>query len=95
MREKIYKDEEPLLSIQSRPEGGKVFISVRDNGAGIAPSDLDKIYDPFFTTKDVGKGMGLGLSICFRILQEQGGRISVKSEKGKYTEFILELPEKA
>jgi signal transduction histidine kinase len=95
MREKIYKDEEPLLSIQSRPESGKVFISVRDNGAGIAPSDLDKIYDPFFTTKDVGKGMGLGLSICFRILQEQGGRISVKSEKGKYTEFILELPEKA
>jgi len=92
LREKQFKGDQPFLTIKSRSEGGKVFIYVRDNGEGISPADLDKIYDPFFTTKDVGKGMGLGLSICFRILQEQGGRISATSEKGKFTEFVLELP---
>jgi signal transduction histidine kinase len=94
LKEKDFNGEKPFLSIKSRSEDGKVFIHVRDNGVGIAPADLDKIYDPFFTTKDVGKGMGLGLSICFRILQEQGGRISVKSVKGEFTEFVLELLEK-
>jgi C4-dicarboxylate-specific signal transduction histidine kinase len=95
LKEKAFEGEKPLLSIKSHSENGKVFIYIRDNGAGIAPENLDKIFDPFFTTKDVGDGMGLGLSICYRILQEQGGRISVKSEKGKFTEFTLELLEKA
>jgi signal transduction histidine kinase len=67
-------------------------LSVRDNGPGIAPADVDKIFDPFFTTKDVGAGMGLGLSICYRIVQESGGRISVKTEPGKFCEFTLEFP---
>lgn len=86
--------EGAVLSIKSRPNNGKVLVHVWDNGAGIAPGDMDKVFDPFFTTKDVGQGMGLGLSICYRILNEQGGSMSVKSEKNKFTEFTLEIPAK-
>ena len=73
-------------------ESGQSRLRVRDNGAGIAPEAMDKIFDPFFTTKDVGEGMGLGLSICHRIVQEFDGRIAVKSEPGKFSEFTLTFP---
>jgi signal transduction histidine kinase len=89
---KDFGDEKPAISIRSKEAGGKVLVSVRDNGTGIDPVHLDKIFDPFFTTKDVGEGMGLGLSISYRILREQGGNLSARSEKGKYTEFTLEIP---
>jgi two-component system, sensor histidine kinase PhcS len=65
---------------------------VRDNGEGISPENLQKIFDPFFTSKDVGEGMGLGLSICYRIMQQHGGRIEVRSEPGVYSEFTLRFP---
>ena len=57
------------------PRGGKSILVVRDNGTGIDPEHLDKIFDPFYTTKDVGQGMGLGLAICYRIVQDCEGRI--------------------
>ena len=87
-------DERPTIWIEGRVEGGRSLIIVRDNGMGIDPKLVDKIYDPFFTTKEVGKGMGLGLSICYRIVQGYGGTISVKSEPGKFCEFTLDLPAK-
>ena len=80
--------------IEGRTEGDRSFIVVRDNGPGIDPQVVDKIFDPFFTTKEVGKGMGLGLSICYRIVQGYGGRIAVKSERGKFCEFTLDFPAK-
>ena len=86
--------EKPAIRIEGRIENGSSILSVRDNGPGIAPADVDKIFDPFFTTKDVGEGMGLGLSICYRIVKESGGRISVKTEPGKFCEFTLEFPAK-
>ena len=78
---KPFQDEKPTIRIEGRIENGSSILSVRDNGPGIAPADVDKIFDPFFTTKDVGEGMGLGLSICYRIVQESGGRISVKKDR--------------
>jgi signal transduction histidine kinase len=93
-KEKKFEGEEPKLSITSREQNGRIFIYIRDNGMGIPKGIQDKIFDPFFTTKDVGKGMGLGLSLCLKIMHEQGGKITVESEPGKFTEFVLELPAK-
>jgi signal transduction histidine kinase len=84
--------ENPQIWIEGRVEGERSLIVVRDNGPGIDPKVVDKIFDPFFTTKEVGKGMGLGLSICYRIVQGYGGKISVKSERGQFCEFTLDLP---
>jgi two-component system sensor histidine kinase PhcS len=92
---KAFADEKPTIRIAGRVENGTSILSVYDNGPGIAPGDVGKIFDPFFTTKDVGSGMGLGLSICYRIVQETGGKISVKTEPGKFCEFILEFPAQA
>ncbi len=72
-----------------------VSIVIRDNGEGIPPENLPKIFDPFFTSKDVGEGMGLGLSICYRIMQQHGGSIEVRSERGVYSEFTLRFPRAA
>jgi two-component system, sensor histidine kinase PhcS len=87
--------EKPTIWIEGRVENGASCLVVRDNGPGIAEEHRDKIFDPFFTTKEVGEGMGLGLSICYRIIQESQGRISVRTEVGKFCEFTLEFPAKA
>ena len=94
MKDKAYKDEQPAIWIEGRLEAGKSLLIVRDNGSGIDAEHLDKIFDPFYTTKDVGEGMGLGLSICYRIVQDCEGRISVRTEPGKFCEFTLEFPTK-
>ncbi len=91
---KSFTNEQPTIWIEGRLEPGRSILVVRDNGIGISPEHVDKVFDPFFTTKDVGEGMGLGLSICYRIVQECEGRISVRSEPGKFCEFALEFPAK-
>jgi PAS domain S-box-containing protein len=70
----------------------KVFLEVKDTGEGIPRENLSKIFDPFFTTKEVGKSTGLGLSIVYGIIEEHGGRISVKETGTKGTTFIIEFP---
>ena len=92
MREKSFNGDSPTIWIEGRVEKGASFVTIRDNGSGIKNEHLGKIFDPFFTTKDVGEGMGLGLSICYRIVQESKGKISVRSEPGKFCEFTLEFP---
>jgi signal transduction histidine kinase len=74
-------------------ENGKVILDTEDNGSGIEPEKLEKIFDPFFTTKSPDKGTGLGLSITHRIITEHGGKISVRSEKGKGTAVRCEFNE--
>lgn len=92
IKAKTFDGERPEILISGRVERGQSIVTVRDNGEGIKPEVMDKIFDPFFTTKDVGEGMGLGLSICYRIMKDFGGRITVTSEPGVYSEFALEFP---
>jgi len=94
LRKKSFDGDKPTIWIEGRLEDGKSLLVLRDNGTGIGSEHLDKIFDPFFTTKDVGEGMGLGLAICYRIVQECDGRISVRTEPGKFCEFTLEFPVK-
>jgi two-component system NtrC family sensor kinase len=80
------------ISTRADDKHKKVHITFTDTGSGIPKDILSKIFDPFFTTKAVGKGTGLGLSICYSIMQRLGGSISVQSQMGQGTEFILTLP---
>jgi PAS domain S-box-containing protein len=73
-------------------EDGSLTIEVTDTGIGIAPENVAKIYDPFFTTKGVGRGTGLGLAVSYGIVQEHAGRISVDSTPGRGTTFRITLP---
>ncbi len=81
-----------VITLTTRSDGDGVTIEVADNGTGIAPDVLPKIFDPFFSTKDVGKGTGLGLSISYKIVQQHGGRIDVASKIGAGTTFTVWLP---
>lgn len=75
-----------------RSNSSHVFIRIRDNGAGIGPDAIDKIWDPFFTTKEVGKGIGLGLALTYDIVKRHGGEIQVESRPGEGSEFTVLLP---
>jgi signal transduction histidine kinase len=80
------------IIIRTRFESEWVVIQFIDNGRGIPSQDLDRIFDPGFTTKGVGVGTGLGLSVCYRIVEDHGGSIDVHSEEGKGTTFTIRLP---
>ncbi|MDQ6814415.1 MAG: ATP-binding protein [Bacteroidota bacterium] len=69
-----------------------VRICVKDNGSGIPPNVLDKIYQPFFTTKPAGQGTGLGLSLSYEIIKAHGGELKAETEEGEFAQFIIELP---
>jgi two-component system NtrC family sensor kinase len=80
------------LRIKSYAEDDSVRIDVSDTGIGIPRENLDKIFDPFYTTKEVGKGTGLGLSVSYGIIKKHHGRVSVTSETGQGTTFSVILP---
>jgi two-component system NtrC family sensor kinase len=81
------------LAVEAGPEqDGKVMIAVKDNGTGISPENMKKMFTPFFTTKPVGKGTGLGLSVCYGIVEGMGGTMEVSSEWGVGTTFTVRLP---
>ncbi len=87
------RGETPRIEVKaSRTSSGMVMASVRDNGCGIAAEDIPRVFDPFFTRRDVGAGMGLGLSICHQILQAHQARVEIHSERDQYTEFSLCFP---
>ena len=89
-------DYEPTLAAATKNFGDRVEITIRDNGGGIPAEVMDKIFNPFFTTKPPGEGTGLGLSLSHDIVVKQhGGLIEVDSKPGEFTEFKVILPRMA
>lgn len=95
-----FESYEPTVSVSTKlvippPAGGGsrgVKISVKDNGNGIPQKALDKIFQPFFTTKPAGQGTGLGLSMSYDIIKAHGGELKVETKEGEGTEFVIQLP---
>jgi signal transduction histidine kinase len=83
---------QPTVFVRTQKYDGKVQITVRDNGNGIPQKIIDKIFQPFFTTKPPGQGTGLGLSLSYDIIKVHGGEIKVESKEGEGSEFIIQLP---
>jgi signal transduction histidine kinase len=92
-----------LNAIKAMPDGGvlgitlgkterEAWVSISDTGHGIAPGDLNNIFDPFYTTAPAGQGSGLGLSICYSIVKQHFGTITVDSEEGQGSKFTVRLP---
>lgn len=79
------------ITLFTRPLNNGILVEIRDTGSGISNADLQRISDPFFTTKPIGKGTGLGLAITYKIIEEHNGSISVSSEEGKGTKFAIEF----
>ena len=93
------EEYEPIVTVSTshspfpgRGVGGEVVIKVADNGNGIPQKVVDKIFQPFFTTKPTGEGTGLGLSITYDIVKAHGGELKVVTKEGKGSEFIIQLP---
>ncbi len=80
------------MSVSIKKINDKVEIRVKDNGNGIPQKVLDKIFQPFFTTKPTGQGTGLGLSLSYDIIKAHGGEIKVETTEGDGSEFIIQLP---
>jgi ligand-binding sensor domain-containing protein/signal transduction histidine kinase len=91
-KQKSTDNYEPTISVSTQKTGDKVVVKVKDNGIGIQSQLLDKIFQPFFTTKPSGKGTGLGLSLSYDIIKAHGGDIKVETKEGEFTEFTIELP---
>lgn len=87
----VKNSQKRQLEIEVHKKENEVLIAVRDNGIGIEPEQLEYLFDPFYTQKDVGEGLGLGLSISYNIVQDFGGQIRVTSEVGKGSSFVLVL----
>jgi two-component system, sensor histidine kinase PhcS len=83
--------QQPQITISGQQHEGRFRLAVRDNGTGIAPENIGRVLEPFFTTRDVGAGLGLGLSVSYGVIQRHGGLLSVASEFGEWTEFSFDL----
>ena len=80
------------ITISTSAFKDRIEVTINDTGCGIKDEDIDKIFDPFYTTKPVGKGTGLGLSVSYGIIQQHGGDIKCESEEGIGTTFTILLP---
>jgi len=85
---------EPTVSVQTKKLNDKIILTVMDNGNGIPQKVVDKIFQPFFTTKPTGQGTGLGLSLSYDIIKAHGGEIKVETKEGEFTEFVISITNK-
>jgi len=92
IEKKFGSSEGGALKLQTYTEGGNVIIKIADNGIGMDEETIRKIFEPFFTTKEVGEGTGLGMSIAYNTIKKHHGRLLVKSEVGKGSEFTMMIP---
>ena len=92
-KKKAGKNFEPCVRVQTRKKDNAIVISIHDNGNGIPKKIMDKIFQPFFTTKPTGEGTGLGLSISYDIITKaHNGQLNVDTREGEYAEFSIILP---
>ncbi|HLK29596.1 MAG TPA: ATP-binding protein [Puia sp.] len=91
-KKQIREGYEPTISVSIKESGNQVSIVVSDNGNGIPQNIIDKIFQPFFTTKPTGSGTGLGLSLSYDIIKAHGGEIKVETKEGEGSMFMIELP---
>jgi signal transduction histidine kinase len=94
LRDKRSGDKTFRIAARGIRHGSDEFVRIEflDNGVGIAQEDLDRVFDPFFTTRRESGGTGLGLSLAFGIVQEYGGTISLESRKGEFARFVVQIP---
>ena len=91
----VHDGEESKISVTGEAcDDHQIVVKIRDTGCGISKEDIERIFDPFFTKNDVGEGMGLGLSITYRIADQHGAKIEVDSQLGEFTEFEIYFPKK-
>jgi len=83
--------DKPAIAVRAWPQGDRLHVTVRDNGTGIEADNLTRVFEPFFTTRDVGQGLGLGLSMAYAIVQRHGSELRVTSQPGEWTEFSFDL----
>jgi two-component system sensor histidine kinase PhcS len=89
------KRSEPAIHISAVWEGDRLRVTVRDNGPGIKPENLARVFEPFFTTREIGQGLGLGLSISYSVIERHGGTLRAESVVGEWTKMIFDLPRAA
>jgi two-component system, NtrC family, sensor kinase len=85
-------DYEPVVMVTTKKAADTIQISIKDNGNGIPQKVLDKIFQPFFTTKPTGEGTGLGLSLSYDIVKAHGGELKVETKEGEGSEFVIQIP---
>jgi two-component system, sensor histidine kinase PhcS len=85
------KQANPTIHIKGFHKDGRLNITTRDNGTGIEPQNISKVFEPFFTTRDVGKGLGLGLAVCYAVIQRHDSLLTVESQLGEWTQFAFDL----
>jgi signal transduction histidine kinase len=83
---------EPTVSVVTKKVDENIYVTVQDNGYGIPQKIVDKIFQPFFTTKPTGQGTGLGLSLAYDIIKTHGGELKVETKESEGSEFIFYLP---
>jgi signal transduction histidine kinase/ligand-binding sensor domain-containing protein len=94
-KQQIGEGYQPTVSVSTRKEGDTILVTIQDNGNGIPKKVLNKIFQPFFTTKPTGQGTGLGLSLSYDIVKAHDGEITVDTKEGEGTTFTLKLPAKS